>query len=145
MMLRKLGYCVVLLLGLSACGGVSNVGAFLKSPVTGVVSSEEDKTKRENFRLVTREGAVNALNLANDHGDIIGAQCYQGIIDYIDSKPGVVIIEKQHALVIFERGRLGLKRLNEGIPKPLLIACGPLYADAKADISKLGLLLGVAF
>lgn len=149
-MFNKILIPIVLVLGLtlSACdttvfGGKDEFKSFAQSPVTGVVDSEEDKITRERARATFRQGAVNALAIANDFGDEIAAECYQGIIDYIDSKPEVRVVEDMHALVVLQRTRLGLDRLNNKVPEEIVKACGALYVDMRIDIDDLNKFFGI--
>lgn len=82
---------------------------------------------------------------ADARGDTIASQCYAGVEDYLVANPLALptLPPIKGVASAFQAARDGVKdaqrvkaQFSAGIPRELVIACGPLALDVQSDLGK---------
>ena len=112
---------------LAGCAGVSPQVASIVPKVAQAKAGVIDFTKSD---------LAEASRLAHDSNDVIAYTCWDYLITVVpEPDTGASNGRIDGVATAFQRTRDVVKRLNAGVSDELRLHCGPLYLDAKDDVS----------
>lgn len=90
------------------------------------------------LRHATAEDLQAAVQIANEAGDRVGADCYDAMLNHL---PKPLVTNSVGPVSAYAAARVRVRALKDGIPEEVHVKCAPLIVDAEKTLTGLGLFL----
>lgn len=120
--MNRIFACLTLLL-VSACAGQQTGGNLFTAP-----------------DIITLADAQQALAISEAGGDKLGSACFQYWVLHADDPH--VIPSPSGPLSAYAEARALRRKVEDGIPEDLMLACGPVIMDSRNTVRRLLLRFG---